>query len=112
LKEICDFYQSNDGIFTTQELADCIGLMCGGSSSEKLEAYFILFDLDFSNMLSFDELTDMLAHAFTTFANIAKTRNCEDGSFFRRPDMVLLSKQTASKCFKDLKIPTQEEINF
>lgn len=86
--------------------------MCGGSTEDKLEAAFILFDADYSSQLSFEELIDMIGSVFNTFKSVSFVKNQEGASFFDQVDMDLLASNTAAKCFKDLKLPTSSEINL
>ena len=48
------------GKVDSQELANCLAVMCGGSMTEKINAAFILFDTNNSGTMSYDELAALI----------------------------------------------------
>lgn len=59
LKQIFDMFdEDKSGTVDAVEMSNCLVLMCGGSFTDKIEAAFHLFDMNNSNTLSFDELTN------------------------------------------------------
>lgn len=46
------------------EMANCLSLMCGGSVVDKIQAAFILFDINNSNSLSLEELSIFVRTVF------------------------------------------------
>ena len=47
-----------------------MALMCGGTVMEKIQAAFILFDVNNSNTLSLEELTTFLNTVFKVFFDL------------------------------------------
>ena len=62
------FDYDKSGKLDSEECANCLALMCGGSINEKIFAAFNLFDLNNSMTLSFDELNKFIKCVFKVFA--------------------------------------------
>ena len=60
--ELFDYDKS--GKLDSDELANCLALMCGGSINEKIYAAFNLFDVNGSMTLDFDELHKFIKCVF------------------------------------------------
>jgi Ca2+-binding EF-hand superfamily protein len=58
------FDYDKSGKLDSEECANCLALMCGGSINEKIFAAFNLFDLNNSMTLSFDELNKFIKCVF------------------------------------------------
>ena len=50
-----------------------MALMCGGSFVDKVQAAFILFDVNNSNTLSFDELSSFMRTVFKILIDLSST---------------------------------------
>ena len=50
------FDYDKSGLLDSEEIANCLALMCGGSINDKIYSAFNLFDVNNSMTLSFDEL--------------------------------------------------------
>ena len=58
------FDYDKSGTLDTEEIANCLSLMCGGSINNKIYASFTLFDENNSMTLSFDELNKLIRCVF------------------------------------------------
>lgn len=54
------FDYDKSGKLDSEEIANCLSLMCGGSINEKLLAAFNLFDVNSSMTLDFDQLNKFI----------------------------------------------------
>ena len=73
LKEIFNLFDADrSNTVDAQELANCMSIMCGGSMSDKINAAFILFDMNNSGTMSFDELAQLIKTVFNLVDNMLK----------------------------------------
>ncbi len=93
------FDEDNSGTVSSLEMANCMSLMCGGSINHKISAAFLLFDVNNSNTLSMDELSQFLT---TIFHCIFRD---EIEKLLPKVDFTTFTVRTANKCFEDLQIP-------
>ena len=63
-KVFTTFDKDNSGTLDSEEIANCLSLMCGGSINHKIYAAFTLFDDNNSMTLSFDELNKLIRCVF------------------------------------------------
>jgi Ca2+-binding EF-hand superfamily protein len=64
------FDYDKSGTLDSEEVANCLAMMCGGSINEKIFAAFKLFDTNNSMTLSFDELNRFVKCVFQIFGSI------------------------------------------
>lgn len=91
--------------------------MCGGSMTEKINAAFILFDLNNSGTMSFDELATLIKTVLglvkhTLDLQMDKGKDYGDDDLFVKCDFNQISLATAEKAFADLMVPKTKEINY
>jgi len=71
LREIFGLFDADQsGTVDAQELANCMSIMCGGSMSDKINAAFILFDMNNSGTMCFDELAALIKTVFSLVKNM------------------------------------------
>ena len=58
------FDYDKSGRLDSEEIANCLSLMCGGSINEKIYAAFNMFDVNNTMTLSFDELNKFIKCVF------------------------------------------------
>ena len=117
LTEIFNIFDVDDGgTVDSKELANCLALMCGGSTTEKINAAFILFDLDNSGTMGFEELVGLVKTVFAVIGGDIKNKiehgTLEPDGIFSKVDYQQLSIATAKKAFSDLRVPMTGEINY
>jgi len=54
----------------SQELANCMSVMCGGTLNEKINAAFLLFDVNNSGTMSYSELTSLINTVFSMYKHL------------------------------------------
>lgn len=93
-----------------------MSIMCGGSMSDKINAAFILFDMNNSGTMSFDELAGLVGTVFNLVKNmlvISQDRGVTyENELFPDLDYSEIAVQTAKKAFADLCVPMTGEINY
>lgn len=105
------FDYDKSGKLDSEECANCLALMCGGSINEKIFAAFNLFDLNNSMTLSFDELNKFIKCVFKVFAQM-NDKNGPTG-IWATIDINKLTLATTEKCFKDNRVVKGKgEINY
>ena len=106
------FDYDKSGALDSEEVANCLALMCGGSINEKIFAAFKLFDTNNSMTLSFDELNRFIKCVFQIFAQVKD--GCEHGnSIWKGIDVKKLTLATTEKCFADNKlVKGKGEVNY
>jgi Ca2+-binding EF-hand superfamily protein len=70
------FDYDKSGKLDSEEIANCLALMCGGTINDKIYSAFNLFDVNNSMTLSFDELSKFVKCVFQVFYQI-KAKNSE-----------------------------------
>ena len=70
------FDYDKSGKLDSEEIANCLALMCGGTINDKIYSAFNLFDVNNSMTLSFDELSKFVKCVFQVFYQI-KPKNSE-----------------------------------
>ena len=61
------FDYDKSGKLDSEEIANCLALMCGGTINDKIYSAFNLFDVNNSMTLSFDELSKFVKCVFQVF---------------------------------------------
>ena len=107
LHEIFNLFDADrSNTVDAHELANCMAIMCGGSMSDKINAAFILFDLNNSGTMSFDELAALIKTVFNLVKNmldISTQRGANyAGEGFPALDFPAMAVETAKKAFGDL----------
>lgn len=107
---------NNDSV-DSWELANLITIMCKGSVTDKVYAMFILFDKDKTGTMSLGELVCVCKSTFFgAFYQLKHLGTNKGADFTNLPtlskvfndvELEEISLQTATKCFKDLKVPTE-----
>lgn len=64
------FDYDKSGKLDSEEIANCLALMCGGTINDKIYSAFNLFDVNNSMTLSFDELSKFVKCVFQVFYQI------------------------------------------
>ena len=91
------FDYDRSGKLDSEEIANCLSLMCGGSINEKIYAAFNMFDVNNTMTLSFDELNKFIKCVFQIFAQL-KDNNSPEG-IWATVDIKKLTLATTEKCF-------------
>lgn len=117
LREIFNLFDADrSNTVDAQELANCMSIMCGGSMSDKINAAFILFDMNNSGTMSFDELAGLIKTVFNLVKNmldVSQERGTSyAGEIFPELDFPEIAVETAKKAFFDLSVPITAEINY
>ena len=117
LREIFNLFDADrSNTVDAQELANCMSIMCGGSMSDKINAAFILFDMNNSGTMSFDELAGLIKTVFNLVKNmldVSQERGTSyAGEIFPELDFPEFAVETAKKAFFDLSVPITAEINY
>jgi len=68
------FDADQSGTVDSKELANCLALMCGGTTTEKINASFILFDTDNSGTMGFEELVGLVKTVFSVIGHDIKDK--------------------------------------
>ena len=105
------FDYDKSGKLDSEECANCLALMCGGSINEKIFAAFNLFDLNNSMTLSFDELNKFIKCVFKVFGSM----NNDNGAtgIWATLEINKLTLATTEKCFHDNRVVKGKgEINY
>ena len=93
-----------------------MSIMCGGSMSDKINAAFILFDMNNSGTRSFDELAQLIKTVFNLVQHMLRMSNKRgesyEGELFPELDYPEIAIETAKKAFSDLCVPMTGEINY
>jgi len=71
------FDEDRSGEVDTQEMANCLALMCGGTINDKINAAFILFDDDGSGTLSFNEMSNLVKVVFKVILELIKLTDAD-----------------------------------
>lgn len=86
------------------EVGQTLIFLCGGNFETKIEAVFLLFEIDDTQTLTLDEFTNFIGVIFRTFLH-----------FLNQSSVVIdyrqLTQQTADKCYADLQKNPSEEIS-
>ena len=108
------FDYDKSGNLDSEEIANCLSMMCGGSINEKLLAAFNLFDVNSSMTLDFDQLHKFIKCFFQIFEGIKNKNIHKEGSkIWSQLDMKKLVLATTEKCFADNRvIKGKGEINY
>eukprot|EP00347_Sterkiella_histriomuscorum_P010583 403375721 len=110
LKQIFDMFDENhNGTVEQIEMSNCMSLMCGGSVQDKIHAAFILFDLNSSNTLNLEELTQFMGTVFKVLDQLIPNKR---GSILNNLNIQEMTEQTANKCFMDLNLELSQEVQF
>lgn len=88
-------------------MCECLSLLCGGSLSDKIKAAFLIFDINDTESLEFDELTEYLSTVF----RIVFGRLIDNFPEFKRVTLLDFALKTSRKCFIDLGIPPSGEVS-
>ena len=106
------FDYDKSGTLDSEEVANCLAMMCGGSINEKIFAAFKLFDTNNSMTLSFDELNRFIKCVFQIFDTVKG--DCDHKkSVFYGIDVKKMTIATTERCFKDNKlIKGKGEVNY
>lgn len=113
-KVFSTFDYDNSGTLDTEEVANCLSLMCGGSINHKIYAAFTLFDDNNSMTLSFDELNKFIRCIFQIFDGLRKNNSSLDGGeVWNKIDIKKLTLAATDKCFHDMKlVKGKGEVNY
>ena len=117
LREIFGLFDADkSNTVDAHELANCMAIMCGGSMSEKINAAFILFDMNNSGTMSFDELASLIKTVFNLVKNMLDIMQDRGSQYpneaFPTLDYPAMAVETAKKAFGDLQVPMTSEINY
>ena len=106
------FDYDKSGTLDSEEVANCLAMLCGGTINEKIFAAFKLFDTNNSMTLSFDELNRFIKCVFQIFASVKE--GCDHGdSVWEGVDVKKLTLATTERCFSDNKlIKGKGEVNY
>ena len=130
LKRIFDLFDS-DGTLTlnmlesgkvdSAEMANMLTLLCGGTYKDKVMAAFILFDDNNSNSLSKDELCVFVKTILKVLFDIVDDlvqlnpdlKSLKGKELIQNvKDLDKLAFETVERCYQDLMLTPQEEVNY
>jgi len=95
VRQLFELFDSNkDGKVDTMELVSGLSVLCKGTSEEKVQAAFDLYDLDGDGMISLEEMTHYLTSVYRV---LYAAQQDSSKAFGVSPEM--LSAITAESCF-------------
>ena len=100
------FDKNGNGVLDSDELTSGISIVLEGTEKEKLQILFKIFDKNNDKKLQFKELFNLLRSAYTMFLNANRMAS------WLEADEGTLAFATAKKCFLDLKMELNGELDY